>query len=77
MNVNIARIDSDRDNPRMWVPNASTVSAVSAGKAQIGAVRSKQQYDENRIGVDRIEPGLLDAFRQNPYAQSLHSWVNF
>jgi hypothetical protein len=77
MNVNIARIDSDRDNPRMWVPNASTVSQMPAGKAQIGQIRGKQQYDENKIGVDRIDGALLDAFVKNPYTQSLHSWVNF
>ena len=77
MNVNIARIDSDRDNPRMWVPNASTVSQMPAGKAQIGQIRGKQQYDENKIGVDRIDGALLDAFVKNPYTQSLQSWVNF
>lgn len=77
MNVNIARIDSDRDNPRMWVPNASTVSQLPPGKAQIGQIRGKQQYDENKIGVQRIDGTLLDAFRSNPYAQSLQSWVNY
>jgi len=77
MNVNIARIDSDRDNPRMWVPNASTVSQMPAGKAQIGQIRGKQQYDENKIGCERIQPDLLNAFRENPYTQSLQSWVNF
>jgi hypothetical protein len=77
MNVNIARIDSDRDNPRMWVPNASTISQMPAGKAQIGQIRGKQQYDENKIGCERIQPDLLNAFRENPYTQSLQSWVNF
>jgi hypothetical protein len=77
MNVNIARIDSDRDNPRMWVPNASTVSQLPAGKAQIGQIRGKQQYNENKIGCERIQPDLLNAFRENPYTQSLQSWVNF
>jgi hypothetical protein len=77
MNVNVARIDSYRNNPRMWVPNASTVSQLPAGKAQYGQIRGKQQYDEDKIGVQRIQPELLDAFRSNPYAQSLQSWVNF
>jgi len=76
MNVNMSRIESDRENPRMWVPNASTVSQMPAGKEQYGQIRGKQQYDECKIGVDRIQPDLLDAFRQNPYSQSLHSWVN-
>jgi len=77
MNVNVARIDSDRDNPRMWVPNASTISQMPAGKAQYGQIRGKQQYDENKIGCERIQPDLLNAFRENPYTQSLQSWVNY
>jgi hypothetical protein len=40
-------------------------------------MRSKQQYNECKIGVDRIQPDLLNAFRENPYTQSLESWVNF
>jgi hypothetical protein len=77
MNVNVARIDSDRDNPRMWVPDATTISQIPAGKEQYGQMRSKQQYNECKIGVDRIQPDLLNAFRENPYTQSLESWVNF
>jgi len=77
MNVNISKIDTDRDNPRMWVPNASTVSQLPAGKEQYGEMRGKQNYDEYKIGVGRIEPNILDQFRANPYTQSLHSWVNF
>jgi hypothetical protein len=77
MNVNFSKIETDRDNPRMWVPNCSTVSQLPLGKSQYGEVRSKQTYDECKIGVDRIQPDLLDAFRSNPYAQSLNSWVNF
>lgn len=77
MNVNVARIDSDRNNPRMWVPNCSTISQMPAGKSQYGQIRSKQQYDENKIGCERIQPDLLNAFRENPYTQSLESWVNF
>jgi hypothetical protein len=77
MHVNIAKIDGDRLNNRMWVPNASTVSQVPTGREQFGQIRSKQQYDECKIGVDRIQPDLLNAFRSNPYAQSLNSWVNY
>jgi len=77
MNVNIARIDTDRDNPRMWVPNASTISQMPAGKEQYGQIRGKQQYDENKIGVERLDGDLLQAFKSNPYTQSLSSWVNF
>jgi len=77
MNVNVARIDSDRNNTRTFAPNASTIGQVPIGKAQYGQVRGKQHYDEAKIGVDRLDGSLLEQFRKNPYTQSLHSWVNF
>ena len=33
------------------------------------------QYYNTCIGCDRINPDILDAFKKNPYTQSLHSWA--
>ena len=77
MNVNIGKLETDRDNNRLWVPQTTTLGQFPVGKEIYGKQITKQQYDENKIGIDRIQPDLLDAFRKNPYAQSLHSWVNF
>jgi hypothetical protein len=71
VNMSIAKIDSDRDNPRMWVPNAATIGQIPISKEKYGHVKSKQHYDEAKIGVDRIQPDLLNAFRENPYTHSL------
>lgn len=75
MNVNVARIDSDRDNPRMWVPQATTISQMPAGKEIYGKITTRQVYDENKIGCGRIQPEILDAFRNNPYTHSLTNSV--
>ena len=68
MNVNVARIDSDRDNTRMWVP--SKMPNMPMSKETYGQIRMPQYYNEC-IGCDRIEPDLLNAFKSNPYTHSL------
>jgi len=75
VNMNISKIDTDRDNPRMWVPNASTIGQIPLSKDAFVGVRSKQQYNEAKIGCDRIQPDLLNAFRANPYTHSLTNSV--
>jgi hypothetical protein len=77
MNVTTARSDVERENNRLWVPQATTVSQMSASKDMVGKMTARQQYDENRIGCERIQPDILDAFRSNPYSFSLHSYANF
>lgn len=72
MNVNVARIDSDRDNTRMWVPSKMPQMAIS--KETYGKVRMPQYYNQC-VGCDRIEPDLLTAFKSNPYTHSLTDCV--
>ena len=68
MNVNIARIDGDRDNTRMWVP--TNMPNIPISKESYGKINAPQYYNEC-IGCDRIAPDLLNAFRSNPYTHSL------
>ena len=42
---------------------------------QFGETHFKDTLPNNPIGVDRINPDILDAFRKNPYTQSLHSFA--
>ena len=72
MNVNVARIDSDRDNTRMWVP--SKMPQMPMSKETYGKIRAPQYYNQC-IGCDRIEPDLLNAFKSNPYTHSLTNCV--
>jgi hypothetical protein len=42
---------------------------------QYGKLHGTQEYDNKKIGTDRINPDLLNAFKSNPYTQSLNSWA--
>jgi len=72
VNVTMSKLDADRENNRLWAPQATLYSGPSVqtyGKANM------PQYYDNCIGCDRIEPSLLDAFKSNPYTHSLTSAV--
>jgi Family of unknown function (DUF5899) len=72
MNVNISRIDSDRDNTRMWVPTSMPQMPMS--KEEYGKIRAPQYYNQS-VGCDRISPDILNAFKENPYTHSLTNSV--
>jgi hypothetical protein len=42
---------------------------------QFGETHFKDTLPNDPIGVERINPDILDAFRKNPYSQSLHSYA--
>lgn len=71
-NIKIDKLDCDRNNNRMWAPE-STVSAIPSTDT-FGKINMPQYYDETK-GSERIEPDILTAFKKNPYAQSLQSWI--
>jgi hypothetical protein len=72
MNVNVSRIDGDRNNTRMWVPTNMPQMAMT--KEVYGQMRQPQTYDQS-INTERISPDLLTAFRENPFTHSLNSAV--
>lgn len=61
------------ENPRMWVPSARINNIPTA--EQHGQLHGTQCYDDKKIGTDRINPDILDAFKSNPYTKSLNSWA--
>jgi len=72
INVTMSRLDSDRENNRLWAPQSVVPNGPSVqtyGKANM------PQYYDNCIGCDRIAPDLLNAFKENPYTHSLTSSV--
>jgi hypothetical protein len=73
MNVNIARQDTDRYNNRLFTP--SSVINRPPMKENYGKIKGHQNYDENKIGCERIQGELLNAFRNNPYTHSLTTSV--
>jgi hypothetical protein len=75
-NINIHRRDGDRDNNRWWVPSSGNTAGFTARASTENLDRMKvsESYDKN-INTDRIAPEILNAFKSNPYTQSLSSWA--
>jgi len=74
-NIKIDKVDCDRDNNRMWVRGSGpTVASASPAPETYGKFNARQYYNEN-INCERIQPDILNAFKQNPYTQSLQSWA--
>jgi len=71
-NISIQRKDSDRNNNREFVPYSGEFNIPTMETH--GKIRAGQQYDQN-MSCERINPDILTAFKNNPYTQSLNSWV--
>ena len=72
MNVNCYKQDTTRYDCRVNAP-ASVVPSPPSAK-NYGKQSTRQQYDES-INCARIQPDLLNAFRNNPYTHSLTTAV--
>jgi len=74
-NIKINKIDNDRDNNRLWVRGTgSSVASINTPSLEtIGTSHGHQEYDN--INCERMQPDILNAFKQNPYTQSLNSWA--
>ena len=76
--MNINRRDNDRVNNRLtaddFIRNAPADLSVGIPSAEtFGKINMPQQYDQN-VNVQRINGDLLQAFKSNPYTQSLQSF---
>jgi len=73
-NIHIDKKDSDRNNNRLWVRNGNPgVNGSIPSMETYGKINVPQYYD-NCINCDRIQPDILNAFKENPYTQSLSSY---
>lgn len=73
-NIHIDKKDSDRNNNRMWVRNGNAgINGAIPSMETYGKINVPQYYD-NCINCDRIQPDILNAFKENPYTQSLSSY---
>jgi hypothetical protein len=73
INVTMSKLDSDRDNNRLWAPQAVIASGPTVQTH--GKVSQVPQYMDNCIGCERISGDLLQAFKNNPYTHSLTNSV--
>ena len=72
-NIHIDKVDSDRNNNRMWVKNGGIYTAPSMDTH--GLLRGSANVNNDTHNFDRINPDILTAFKSNPYTQSLQSWA--
>jgi hypothetical protein len=73
INVNCYKQDTNRYDCR--VNPAGSVIPLPASVQTYGKINVPQYYNECTIGCDRIQPDLLNAFKENPYTHSLTSSV--
>ena len=75
-NVEVKRMDEDRKNPRdlqQDMPNCDVPFQLPPTANPYSITKEKNTVFNTY--TDRIQPDILDAFRNNPYTQSLQSYV--
>jgi hypothetical protein len=71
-NVSIAKLDSDRENNRLWTPQLVIPGGPSV------QTYGRQNVTENKAthsDLNRIAPDILNALKDNPYAFSVNSYA--
>ena len=62
------------DNCEPWIPNPVFRIPNPPGVETYGKLEKYPQSYQESVNCARIQPDILDAFRKNPYTQSLHSY---
>jgi len=70
INVTMSKLDADRENNRLWEPQATIRNGPSA---QTHGKPNMPQYYNDTQGCDRINPDILDSIKNNPYVFSFNS----
>ena len=70
-NIKVDRLDADRTNSRSMV--ATNAPSMIPSIDIHGKMTMPQSYDETLLN-ERINPDILNAFRQNPYTHSLQTY---
>jgi hypothetical protein len=68
MNIQIDKLDSDRNTPRMFVPQQ--FHTVALGSDMYGQTTNRSEA-RTTINMERNTPDTMSALRSNPYAQSI------
>ena len=68
-NISVAKNENARNTNRLWVPTKAPPQTPSM--EQYGKMSMPQTYD-SAVAIERMDPAILDAFRQNPYTKSLN-----
>ena len=71
INVTMSKLDTDRNNNRLWAPQATIKSGPSV--QTYGKIAHVPQYTNECVGCDRINPDILESIKNNPYVFSFNS----
>lgn len=72
INISMSKVDSDRENNRLWAPQSVIANGPTAQTH--GRLSTTPQYqDTSAYQSNRISGDLLQAFKLNPYTHSLNS----
>jgi hypothetical protein len=72
INMSMSRLDTDRENNRLWAPQAVIPSGPS--KQTYGkTAQTPQNYNTNNNINDRINPDILESIKNNPFVFSFNS----
>jgi len=71
-NIKIDKLDCDREQNRWNVPQNTVKQTPST--STYGSMNARSEFGQN-IQMQRNQPEILNAFRENPYAKSLQSWA--
>jgi hypothetical protein len=74
LNVDIKKIESDYFNPRINNPD-KVYGEISTETQDIREYTQEKDTLDNVKLADRLDPGMLDPFKGNPYTQSLASFA--
>jgi hypothetical protein len=75
MNVDIKKLDSDAVNLREMSTDKVYNSVPQVIPCSYTAQKNNYEDKDGELMNNRIEPGMLDAFRSNPYTQPLNSYA--
>ena len=65
--------EADRQNQRMFVP--TNMPSLSSNPVVYGKTNMTNHKNIHNLGVERIQPDILNAFKSNPYTHSLTNTV--
>ena len=65
--------EADRMNQRMFVP--TSMPSLPSNPEVFGKTNTTNHRNVHNLGVERIQPDILNAFKSNPYTHSLTNSV--
>lgn len=73
--IRINRKSGNTCDGRVWAPSSPAMPPSVATYGKIQTMAPNVGHGQSTVGCERISPDILNAFKSNPYTQSLSSWA--